>query len=180
MVEEEKLEPVKNKNWVKPEGGLWTSSYDPECGSGWIQWSIAERFSGEWNEEEEKGYYGCYLLHPEPARVLVIDTQQDLIEALRHYQNYDHRGGGWGGTNLDFEALAEDYDAIHLTDRGQWATRMTNPGLYGWDCESTLWFRWCFYDVEWLGNLGFPYCDELEIEKIKLKALGLRRNPYWL
>jgi len=39
----------------------------------------------------------------------------------------------------DYEECATRYDAIHLTDRGQWATRMTHPkNLYGWDCESVL------------------------------------------
>lgn len=30
---------------------------------------------------------------------------------------------------------------MHLTSEGQWRTRMSSPSLYGWDCESTLFFR---------------------------------------
>lgn len=25
----------------------------------------------------------------------------------------------------------------------------------GWDCESTVWFRWVFAEVRWLGELDF-------------------------
>ena len=45
----------------------------------------------------------------------------------------DARGGVY-----DFEAMAKDYDVIKLTDEGQWKTRLTNPSLYGWDCECIL------------------------------------------
>jgi len=45
--------------------------------------------------------------------------------------------------------LAEDYDALHLTHDGYLRTRSPrrSPRLVGWDCESTLWFRWMF--TEW-------------------------------
>jgi hypothetical protein len=53
------------------------------------------------------------------------------------------------GTFLDFEAISNDYDGIHLTTNGESATRLTSGiSLYGWDVECTLWFRWCFESVE--------------------------------
>ena len=48
----------------------------------------------------------------------------------------------------DFEQLAIDYDGVHITESGESATRHTEPGLYGWDCESTVWFRWAFSNVQ--------------------------------
>ena len=41
----------------------------------------------------------------------------------------------------DFEKVALEFDAIHLTTRGMMETRFTpfeTPDLYGWDCESVL------------------------------------------
>lgn len=52
---------------------------------------------------------------------------------------------------LKFSEMAKQFDGMHLTDNGQWATRLPpfdSPNLYGWDCESTLWFRWAFDKVE--------------------------------
>jgi hypothetical protein len=134
--------------------------------------------------DDRKLYYNCYLLYPEVANIFVIDSLEDLQDLL-----YTHRldTPGWTGSSgvyyqdeyLDFEELARDYDALHLTVRGQWKTRMTRPNLYGWDVESTLWFRWKFNRVEFLGRLGFSECDMEETEKAKRKLLGLlRRNPY--
>jgi hypothetical protein len=58
---------------------------------------------------------------------------------------------------FDFEKLAQDYDAMHLTKRGQIETRFSyDVNLWGgWDCESTVWFRWVFAEVRWLGELDF-------------------------
>ena len=40
---------------------------------------------------------------------------------------------------LNFEELARSgIDAIFLTEEGEHATRFSEPGLYGWDCESIL------------------------------------------
>lgn len=43
----------------------------------------------------------------------------------------------------DWLALAAaGWDAVYLTDKGQWATHMSHPlDLYGWDCASVLWLR---------------------------------------
>ena len=46
---------------------------------------------------------------------------------------------------MDFERLAQDYDALQLTRDGYLRTR-SMPVLDGWDCESSLWFRWVFQD----------------------------------
>lgn len=50
---------------------------------------------------------------------------------------------------LDFERLAMNYDGLHLTHDGYMRTRSRRPGpaLIGWECESTLWFRWV--STEW-------------------------------
>lgn len=84
------------------------------------------------------------LLTPlEQLRIYTVDTQKDLKLLARDYRlPHDYM------FQLDYERIAQDYDAIHLTDEGQWATRLTYPmSLYGWDCECVLWFRWCFSEV---------------------------------
>lgn len=51
----------------------------------------------------------------------------------------------------DFELLAKHFDVIHLTENGQYETRLNHPDLYGWDCESSLWLNWAVEKVEDLG-----------------------------
>lgn len=183
MVELDKIKPIKNRphGFVKPEGGLWTSTYDPDCGSDWVQWNLGERYTGEIREEEgaNKIYYDCCLLYPREADICIVDDFEDLEDI---FYNYPFRSKGSFGMPeyIDYEALAQDFDAMHLTFRGQRETRMTHPlSLYGWDCESTIWFRDCFSEIEWLGKLGFPECEyPLSVEEPKRKLLGLNRhNP---
>jgi hypothetical protein len=47
---------------------------------------------------------------------------------------------------LYFERVGKEYDALHLTHEGYLRTRSRRckPSLIGWDCESTLWFKWVF------------------------------------
>lgn len=137
-----KIKDVQNSDsfGIKPKtGGLWTSSLGAEYG--WNQWCQDENFRD--NKYE-------YLLELNNPKLLIIDTLDDLINALDKYPNqkyysYMKRLGvfnkfstGITKTALDFEAIAQDYDGIHLTSEGQWRTRMTNPCLYGWDCETVL------------------------------------------
>ncbi len=127
---------VENQHFVKPRGGLWTSSLI-EGRSEWVDWVEDEVFGDPFSLE-------WYILYPDPtARILVIDSLADLTRILKTgwQKSYPTSGVRWP----DFEAIAERYDAMHLTSSGQWATRLTYPdSLYGWDCESTLWFHWCF------------------------------------
>jgi len=138
----EALVPVTNCQFVKPKGGLWTSTYDAkECASGWVAWC----------EHEAPAYLvgrRWFLLTPAAdARVLIINTVADM-DAL--YRCYADRVTGLSFVSmLDFEAMARDFDAMRVTEAGQWATRLTYPqNLYGWDCESTVWFRWKFVRVQ--------------------------------
>ncbi len=49
--------------------------------------------------------------------------------------------------------MARDYDGLHLTEKGQWDTHMGRTNLYGWDMESTLWFKWPGGVVRPLGDV---------------------------
>jgi len=132
------LRPVKNSypGWCKPrDGGLWTSTFIQGNYSGWVEWCLSEQFGNP-----EKGW----ILTPlASAKVYTIDGVSDLEDLLILYplikaDLYPYR-------YLDFESISLNYDAIHLTEEGQVKTRFSSPiNLYGWDCESTLWFRWAF------------------------------------
>lgn len=136
-----RMNAVENKQYgfVKPTGGLWTSTYRPDepVGSGWGEWCI---------EADYRDIYASswWLLTPsEESRIVTINTLKDLKALMREYKYCPH-----GAPYPDFEAISRDYDAIHLTDKGQCETRLSMPeNLYGWDCESTLWFRWVFTEV---------------------------------
>ena len=136
------FEPVVNRNFVKPKHGLWTSTWlGEEKVSGWIEWCRSEGFS--------TGAHRTWLLTPEPeARIAVVREMQDLKTLLNLYPLHRGKSENHYMQYLDFERMARDFDGMHLTDAGQWETRLTEPNLYGWDCESTCWFRWPFDRVE--------------------------------
>lgn len=141
----ERLAPVAvHYPGPKPdEGGLWTSSERPGGVSDWMRWCVVEGYKGP--------AFHVWRLHPDPvARVFVIAGLAELLALAERYPSRcpirSER------IYPDWTALAADYDAVHLTEAGQWATRLTRPAnLYGWDCESTLWLRWAFAAVERVG-----------------------------
>jgi hypothetical protein len=134
---------------VKPgRTGMWTSSYTPENPEGicdWLRWCVDNEFyTWRWR--------WAYVYEvARPLRIVEIDSQEDLhalndefgvpdeISVLCHADNPHHPIHRWP----NWERLAQHFDAIHLTENGQWATRLPPGGdnLFGWDCESTLWLR---------------------------------------
>jgi hypothetical protein len=157
------IDPVKNRMGInKPLGGLWTSTYlGIELGSAWTLWCTRENFQGPI-------FPNAWLLYPEPAiKVYTINTYNDLARLLakyaipsEYYADKDIREI-FGRRFLDFARISMDYDAIHLTKHGEYSTRLTFPlTLYGWDCESTLWFRWKFEKVERLNPLNLTWFNK--------------------
>jgi len=135
----------------KPAGGLWTSTLRDDGTSAWVEWCRAER----WGLTDESR---LFTLEPDAdVSVLVVDSETDLHALLDRFGRDDP---GFlpkqQFARIDFERIATAYDAVHLTDAGQRATRFSRPGLYGWDCESTLWTRWCFDAVVDLGAEALP------------------------
>lgn len=137
--------PVRSREFphVKPAngGGLWTSTWHPEHGSEWVQWCLSEEFDCD----RANPVFRIWTIEPSPgARIYEIDTYADLKRLVAAYPHTDHHRS-WPSAHPHWQHVASDYDAIHLTDAGQWATRLTHPlNLYGWDCESTLWLRPAF------------------------------------
>jgi len=119
------FEPIKNREWIKPHGGLWSSPIDSELG--WADWCKSNDY-GNLSQSFEFEFEG---------NVFVIDSYDDALSApiltcdvLDYKKHY-----------IDFEKLiALGYDAVWLTECGEYETRNFNRplSLYGWDCESVL------------------------------------------
>lgn len=115
----------------KPEGGLWTSTYDDPAGrsSEWV------RFCREQHPSALRPF--GWLLEPREgaARVFEVRNEADA-DALRAL--YPHPGP----SGISFEALAEggEIDGVRLVDPGLF--RMRDRG--SWDVECTFWVRFSF------------------------------------
>lgn len=119
-----KFNPIVNRNFVKPYGGLWSSSVNSIWG--WKDWCISEGFHTErLNENFE-------FTLKDNAKIYVINDFSDLNNLIKDNMIFDYL------QLLDFEKISNRYDAILLTYKGQVETRYSDPGLYGWDCESLL------------------------------------------
>lgn len=145
-------EPTNTNDLMcKPDGGLWTSTLRSDGTTAWGEWCRAEDFAG--------GDYPLWRLWlRDGTRVYQIHSEQDLADLLGIYQRTDEVARAYPVSSfakIDFESMrADGWDGIHLTDTGQRETRFTRPGLYGWDCESTLWLRWVVRDFDRLGTVA--------------------------
>ncbi|GAA4702382.1 hypothetical protein [Streptomyces youssoufiensis] len=141
----ETFRPVTGDGWVKPAigTGLWTAPVTTRHDDG----SPADSAWLERMREDMEADTSDLLLteiHPSTdAQILLIDCQEHLAAIVDAFPAAPHVPGlrriypGW-------QALAEaGWDAVYLTDRGQWATRLpvSGPDLYGWDLECVLWLR---------------------------------------
>ena len=146
------LQPITNYS-MKPRGGLWTSTYSEDDLCEWYQWCLSDG-EGEWVRDNL-----LWVLFPRRSNIVTIDHYDDLLRLARVYGQQEPLASNWTRCLLDFEAMVRDgIDAIHLTEHGEHGTRY-GPGfsldkwnLYGWDCESTLWLRWRFQRIEYLGR----------------------------
>lgn len=115
-----KFKPIKNRMFVKPEGGLWASPVGSSYG--WREWCEAESF----------GNLSHNFTFEFEGNVFVINSCAD---ATRMPWIEEHRYIKYP----DFEKMVSlGYDAIFLTENGQVETRFGEPSLYGWDCECVL------------------------------------------
>lgn len=126
--------------------GLWTSTWREETqDSAWVEWCRWENFGEPYKQN-------WFLLTPKDnVKLYTIDGLNDLHRLLREYR-WDQpkwKEYGFRRTAIDFEKLALDYDGIWLTEKGNTETHLSYPeDLNGWDCESTMWLRWCFAEVQ--------------------------------
>lgn len=141
-IKEQLFQPIKNIEYSnKPSGGLWSSPYneDSEYKSDWLRFCIQEDFS------TDKINHGVLFTLKKDSRICVINSMEDLEKIYQLYKGNGIEESLFLQKTLNFEKLASDYDAIYLTDEGQWETRFPRDGmlgkginLYGWDVETLL------------------------------------------
>lgn len=162
--------PIVNREcFPKPAGGLWTSTSSKKEGSDWVRYCMTD-----YTDALKPTGWLCKV--NENTKITEIDSQEDLKDTIEHYRHPCQFGFPKDFTQdrdtIDFEKLSKDYDAIHLTEAGQWRTRLplSGPNLYGWDAESTLHFKDNFKDCRKVDLTKF--CEkakkheaELEVDK---------------
>jgi hypothetical protein len=151
----------------KPRFRPWTSTYiSPKFGSAWVQFCLRTGTDGG---RDPKKLWKSWLLtvdESSPPSVYVVNSADDLVrlvqaypvnEATRPDLRLDGREAD-AARYPDWNAVGRVYDAVHLTKRGQRATATRvagKPDLVGWDCESTVWFKWVFSSIEYRGRFRY-------------------------
>lgn len=125
-----KFRPVKNNDYAqnKPKHGTGFWASPVKSSYGWKDWCQEENF----RDCNDNNSFNFTL--SDDCRILTIDERIDLdiIPTIDNSISSSIKG-------IDFEKLSKSFDAIFLTENGQWKTRHSYPlGLYGWDCECIL------------------------------------------
>ena len=110
---------------TKPKGGLWAS--DIEAEHGWKDWGEAEEF----RDCKEENSFSFVL--SDNAKVLYIDSIDDLKVLPKIDDKFGMNFSSW--ILLDFEKLAETYDAVEVSISSDFDLYYK---LYGWDCDSIV------------------------------------------
>jgi hypothetical protein len=144
---------------TKPRHALWTSTSVGEGSSGWLHYVLWGEDRWEppyhrWRLEVmpearvyeihgPRAWQALCLAYPAPSFLAYpVETPEALIEP-------------------NWQAVAQDWDGIHLssgglltTERVRWGRPGAQTHLYGWGVESTVWLRWVFGRVERLPDAG--------------------------
>lgn len=132
-----KFRPIKNMPQSnKPYGGLWTSPFDPDIGSEWIDFY--------WSEDSKlAGGEVMILKIKDDAKFLLIDSEDDLKRLMNFYQvSSGNEEADRRNPLLDYWKLSLCFDGIYLTSKGKADTSWFSikPTLCGWDCATVLVF----------------------------------------
>lgn len=176
----------------KPSGGLWTSSPHPEYFSnygcnvrGAICMIAAEGLIKTVPHDIWQMPYTLVwqLKVMSVARIAIIDSLQDWRALGKQYgwitrayrtnlieREEDCHGDQMELRSLNVEAIAQDYDAIHMTEKAVKEDKFSAIGLRWWHSESTYWMRWMFDEVQVLGSFwpDFPrHWHEQAVDEMK-------------
>jgi hypothetical protein len=164
----ELLEPITTLDygWNKPNGGIWSSNYDTQTGfSVWVfamikAWGYAPNGAFDFRTTPR------YVLEVDSnTRILTIASSADwqAVRGAYRMQKEYVPPALWPGelagliskrrniAPLNFDRIAAEYDALYLTQSGYDETFDQPNGTFGWEAESTCWFRWCFTKVTDIG-----------------------------
>lgn len=135
-----KFQKIKNsRSRNKPIGGLWTSPVNSEYG--WKDFVESESY------KKDRYLNDCVLISlKDSAKIFKIDSNQDFKEAPKRSTEIGETDWYPPIKYLDFEKLAEDYDALWLTyngvkDLSYFDGDLLIGDLYGWDVETVLLFN---------------------------------------
>ncbi|GAB6456217.1 hypothetical protein bcgnr5390_12080 [Bacillus luti] len=147
---EQNIRVIKNDIEInKPIGGFWTSTFINEReGSDWVRYSknILTRYNSS-----TKAYT---LTVSKDARIAQVNSMDDYEELLRKYKlemaDPILASISIFSNLIDFELLSKDYDGFQISQKAvsmaKGSFKYISLGAY--DCESAVWFRWCFDKVE--------------------------------
>ncbi|MCP2164838.1 hypothetical protein [Goodfellowiella coeruleoviolacea] len=120
----------------KPVGALWTASFLPDGTSAWQR--------REWAEFGTSRNLYAVTFDLAQAKIFTIDSLEDFEQLIHAYP----RPAPDGRVLVRWTAVADDFDAVHLTARGLLTAHnipLATPDgiatLAGWDAESTAWLR---------------------------------------
>ena len=156
------FDAIKNTKYnIKPLGGLWTSPKESKYG--WIDFCRNE------NYYKSGGFKTGFEFQLKPnSSVYIINTFYDLIKAPYKIKDPLYSGISFNQNFIDYEEMTKEYDAIWLTDDGQYETRLPEMNglfdfdgrvinLYGWDCESLIILRKdCIINVRNINKEDLP------------------------
>lgn len=119
---------ILNNVATKCEGGLWTSPiFEGEKKSEWQKWCE--------NAHMGPAPHRWHIIPDEDCRVLTV--REDLM----NLRGYVRKGASIVPYILDYEKIAQDYDALYVPDSVQRRYRQWNMLFNGYDVESCLFFR---------------------------------------
>ncbi len=126
----------------KPSGKyvLWTSPLHSK--HSWERWT---------QREDAKSYIEnrpvWRITLADDVSIYKIDSYSDLARLIVECGGFNPLGSGWPAKYPDWAEVFKRYDAIWLTEEGEYSTRLTGWDgdspytLYGWDCETVLIMR---------------------------------------
>ena len=110
---------------TKPRGGLWAS--DIYTKYGWKEWCNENEFR---DCDKENSF--TFTLS-DNAKILYIESVNDLQSLPKVDDKFGINFSSW--ILLDFEKLAEIYDAVEVSISSDFDLYYQ---LYGWDCDSIV------------------------------------------
>lgn len=142
-----KFLPVENFEGAAPHnkpkrGGLWTSTLRGSE-SEWSRFVRVENlYDGRFVKETKDVSVGTILEIDDRAKILEINTRPELLLITEHYLKAYKDLSGEILKHLDYEALAGDFDALHVSKQGLESNKdyMIQPNISVYDTECTLWF----------------------------------------
>lgn len=150
---------VENLGINKPGGHVFWTSTLKDKQSAWLEWCSYEM--PEWIGNQ------AAIIRPGGKVFHIKDmTSYEYLYSefpLKEDPYGSHTFMGRNQRNLDWPAVAKEWDGIHMTEDAVWSTR---DFTYGWDMESTAWLNPTVLTIERIVDVErqCSICDEEDDE----------------